>query len=100
LTVKVTMRDGATDEYMRFGAAYVKHNDGTLDVIRTGAKQPYSYATGVWADVEATKSMGKRVVSGGDSHAPGHQRVAIRALETRPLWASLTTNSESSFVRT
>jgi hypothetical protein len=54
------MRDGATDEYMRFGDTYVKHNDGTLDVIRTGAKQPYSYATGSWADVEGDQKHGKK----------------------------------------
>jgi hypothetical protein len=39
MTVTVTLRDGETDKYMRFGDAYVKHNDGTLDVIRTGAKR-------------------------------------------------------------
>ncbi|MDT5208382.1 MAG: hypothetical protein QOF67_797 [Mycobacterium sp.] len=60
MTVKVTLRDGATDEYMRFGDAYVKHNDGTLDVIRTGAKRPYSYATGVWADVHGDQKHGKK----------------------------------------
>ena len=60
MTVKVTLCDGATDAYMRFGDTYVKHNDGTLDVIRTGAKQPYSYATGVWADVEGDQKHGKK----------------------------------------
>ena len=34
MTVTVTLQDGATDKYMRFGDAYVKHNDGTLDVVR------------------------------------------------------------------
>jgi hypothetical protein len=58
MTVTVTLRDGATDKYMRFGDAYVKRNDGTLDVIRTGAKQPYSYATGVWSDVEGDQKHG------------------------------------------
>jgi hypothetical protein len=60
VTVTVTLRDGAIDEYMRFGDAYVKHSDGTLDVIRTGAKQPYSYATGAWADVEGDQKNGKK----------------------------------------
>jgi hypothetical protein len=32
MTVTVTLRDGGADKYMRFGDAYVKHNDGTLDV--------------------------------------------------------------------
>ena len=26
----VTLNDGVTDKYMRFGDAYVKHNDGLL----------------------------------------------------------------------
>jgi hypothetical protein len=60
VTVKVTLRDGATDEYMRFGDAYVKHNDGALDVIRTGAKRPHSYAAGVWTDVEGDQKHGKK----------------------------------------
>ena len=47
MTVTVTLRDGATDKYMRFHDAYVKHNDGTLDVVRGGARQPYSYGGGV-----------------------------------------------------
>jgi hypothetical protein len=51
MTVKVTLRTGGIDDYMRFGDAYVKHHDGTLDVIRTGAKRPFSYAFGEWTDV-------------------------------------------------
>ena len=46
MTVTVTRRDGGTDKYMRFGDAYVMYNNGTLDVIRGGAKRPYSYASG------------------------------------------------------
>ena len=34
MTVTVTLQDGATDKYMRFGDAYIKQNDGTLDVVR------------------------------------------------------------------
>ena len=52
MTVTVTLQDGATDKYMRFGDVFVKHNDGRLDVIRCGAKDPYSYAAGAWTDVE------------------------------------------------
>jgi hypothetical protein len=47
MTVTVTLPDGGTDAYMRSGDAYVKHNDGTLDVIRVGAQQPHRYASGV-----------------------------------------------------
>ncbi|WP_422590704.1 hypothetical protein [Mycobacterium sp.] len=47
MTVTVTLRDGDTDEYMRYGDTYTKHDDGTLDVVRDGAEQSYSYAPGV-----------------------------------------------------
>ena len=59
MTVTVTLSDGAIDNYMRFGDAYVKHNDGTLDVIRTGAKRPYSYASGVWTEVAGDQKHSK-----------------------------------------
>ena len=59
MTVTVTLRDGATDRYMRFGDAYVKHNDGALDVIRCGAKRPYSYAPGVWTHVQGDEKRRK-----------------------------------------
>jgi hypothetical protein len=55
MTVTVTLQDGATDRYMRFGDEYVKHNDGTLDVIHDGAKRPYSYAPGAWSDVKGQR---------------------------------------------
>ena len=60
MAVTVTLRDGATDKYMRFGDAYVKHNDGTLDVIRGGARQPYSYAAGQWTEVEGDQKSWKK----------------------------------------
>ena len=60
MTVSVTRRDGGTDRYMRFGDAYIHHNDGTLDVFR-GANKPYSYASGEWSEVEGDqkKSRGR-----------------------------------------
>ncbi len=45
---------------MRFGDAYVRHNDGTLDVIRGGAKRPYSYTSGEWTDVEGDQKKFNR----------------------------------------
>jgi len=66
MTVTVTLPDGATDKFMRFGDAYVKHHDGTLDVVRSGAKQPYSYASGEWTDVEGDQKKFNRRVSGVD----------------------------------
>ena len=66
MAVTVTLRDRATDKYMRFGDSYVKHNDGGLDVVRGGAKQPYSHAPGDWADVEGNEKSWKRAFSGAD----------------------------------
>lgn len=60
MTVTVTLSDGHTEEYMRFGDAFVKHHDGSLDVIRGGAAQPFSYAAGQWAHVEGDKQRWKR----------------------------------------
>ena len=55
MTVRVTLRGGGSDKYMRFGDVYLKHNDGTLDVFRVGAKDAYSYACGEWTDVEGDR---------------------------------------------
>jgi hypothetical protein len=60
MTVTVTLRDGGTDTYMRFGDAYVKHSNGTLDVMRSGAKRPHSYASGEWTDVQGDEKRRKR----------------------------------------
>jgi hypothetical protein len=60
MTVTVRFLDGATDNYTRFGDVYVKHDDGSLDVIRSGAERPYSYEPGVWADVEGDQKSWKK----------------------------------------
>ena len=60
MTVTVTLHDGDTDEYMRYGDTYAKHNDGTLDVVRDGAKQPHSYAPGEWTNVQGDEKQMKR----------------------------------------
>lgn len=52
MTVTVTLPDGHVDQYMRFGDSYVKHHDGSLDVVRTGAREPHSYAAGDWSGVD------------------------------------------------
>jgi hypothetical protein len=65
VTVQVTLPDGATDEYMRFGDSYVKHGDGSLDVVRIGAKAAFSYASGEWSDVDGDqKASAKRRLFG------------------------------------
>ena len=61
MTVIVTLPDGATDKYMRFGDAYVKNGNGTLHVVRSGVKEPQRYAAGAWTDVagdERHKKLG------------------------------------------
>jgi hypothetical protein len=60
MTGTVTLPDGGSDKYMRFGDAYVKNHDGTLDVVRTGAKHPHSYASGEWTDVEGDQRRFKK----------------------------------------
>ncbi|WP_194163684.1 hypothetical protein [Mycolicibacterium sp. P1-5] len=46
MTVTVTLADGGIDKYMRFGDSYIKHNDGSLDVTRGGAKDAHRYEPG------------------------------------------------------
>lgn len=58
MTVTVTLPDGGSDEYLRFGDAYVEHGDGTLDVVRTGAKKPFTYASGEWTEVRGDPRKG------------------------------------------
>jgi hypothetical protein len=60
MTVTVTLEGGDTDQYMRYGDTYIKHNDGTLDVRRDDANKPYSYAPGVWANVQGDEKQLKR----------------------------------------
>lgn len=60
MTVTVTLPDGSADKYMRFGDAYVKHHDGTLDVSR-GGKPAHSYASEEWTDVDGDEKKFKRL---------------------------------------
>ncbi len=60
MTVIVTLQKGDTEKYMRSGDTYIKHNDGTLDVLRNGAKEPHSYARGAWTNVEGDEKQLKR----------------------------------------
>ena len=60
MTVTVTLTDGRTDQYMRFGDSFVKHHDGSLDVMRGGARQPFSYAMGEWTHVEGDEKRWKK----------------------------------------
>lgn len=49
MTVTVTLPDGGTDEYMRFGDVYVEHG---------GAKESVAYRTGEWAQVTGDQPKG------------------------------------------
>ena len=60
MTVTVTLPDGGTDEYMRFGDAYLKNGDGSLDVVRTGARESYFYADGAWTGVDGDEKKSKK----------------------------------------
>lgn len=60
MTVIVTLREGGIDKYLRSGDKFVKHNDGTLNVVRGGAKQPYSYPPGAWTEVTGDEKSRRR----------------------------------------
>ncbi|WP_135454686.1 hypothetical protein [Mycobacterium sp. DL99] len=51
MTVQVTRNDGVTDEFARFGDRYVKHNDGSLEVIRAETMPAATYPVGGWTEV-------------------------------------------------
>ncbi|ABM11885.1 MULTISPECIES: hypothetical protein [Mycolicibacterium] len=61
MTVMVKLPGGGVDEYMRSGDVYVKHDDGTLDVVRTGSSQPHSYAAGEWTEVDGDEKRWKKL---------------------------------------
>lgn len=52
MTVTVTLHGGETEKYMRFGDAYIKRSNGSLDVVRVGSTRSFSYPPGAWIDVE------------------------------------------------
>ena len=58
MTVTVTLPDGNTNEYMRFGDSYVEHSDGSLDVHRTGANKPFFYGPAEWTEVQGDEHKG------------------------------------------
>ena len=60
MTFTVTLQDGNTDKYMRYRDAYIKHDDGALDVLRDGEKRPHSYAPGEWTNVQGDEKPLKR----------------------------------------
>ncbi len=61
MTVTVTLPDGAIERYMRFGDAYRRHSDGSLDVIRGGVKRAHKYARDEWSDVSGDEKSWKKI---------------------------------------
>ncbi|OBB60072.1 hypothetical protein A5757_10380 [Mycobacterium sp. 852013-51886_SCH5428379] len=59
MTVTVTLAGGDTVAYMRFGDTYVKRDDGSLDVKRTGATT-LTYAAEEWSDVAGDQAKSGR----------------------------------------
>ncbi len=59
MTVSIGRGDGGVDEYMRFGDAYIKNGDGTLDVVRTGTSHVVSYHADEWTTVEGDEKRSR-----------------------------------------
>lgn len=60
MTVTASLPNGKTDKYMRSDDAYIKHGDGTLDIVRSGAQHTRRLAAEEWADVEGDESRWKK----------------------------------------
>lgn len=63
MTVTVSLADGGTDKYMRFGDSYIERKDGTLCLRRGGTKHGYRYEPGAWTHVDGNhKRSMKRAI--------------------------------------
>lgn len=60
MTVKVTLPSGDVDDYARYGDNYFENANGSLDVVRTGAKEPHCYAAGEWSSVDGDERKHKK----------------------------------------
>ncbi|EJZ08008.1 hypothetical protein [Mycolicibacterium vaccae] len=60
MTVHVTRDDGVTDDFARFGDRYIRHTDGSLEVIRAGTMQAKTYQAGRWSDVSGDEKRAHR----------------------------------------
>ena len=68
MTVHVTRRDGVVHDFTRSADHYIKHIDGSLEVIRGGTAPPARYPVGGWSYV------------GGDGAQESRWRLRIRRL--------------------
>lgn len=73
MTVRVTRKDGVVQDFTRSADHYIKHDDGSLEVIRGGTAPPASYPVGGWTAVDGD--------GGQESH--GHLRDLIKAMHRR-----------------
>ena len=60
MTVSVWLGNGMTDEFTRFGDRFIKHSDGSLEVIRAGTAPRQSYPAGSWTDVSGDGPQERR----------------------------------------
>ena len=70
MTVHVTRKDGVVQDFTRSADHYIKHADGSLEVIRGGTAPPARYPVGGWAAVDGD----------GDRETRGHVRDLIGRL--------------------
>lgn len=60
MTVSVWLDNGMTDEFTRFDDHFIKHSDGSLEVIRAGTAPSQSYPAGSWIDVSGDGARERR----------------------------------------
>jgi hypothetical protein len=60
MTVHVTRDGGAIDEFARFADRYIKHTDGSLEIVRSGSAQTNKYRPGFWVDVTGDEKQTRR----------------------------------------
>ncbi|MCX8554036.1 hypothetical protein [Mycolicibacterium mucogenicum] len=61
MTVHVTRDGGAVDEFARFADRYIKHTDGSLEIVRSGSAQTNKYGAGSWVDVTGDEKQPRHV---------------------------------------
>jgi|LakMenEpi03Aug12_release.lakeMendotaPanAssembly.Ray.scaffolds.fasta_scaffold896466_2 hypothetical protein len=70
MTVHVTRNDGVVQDFTRSADHYIKHVDGSLEVIRGGTAPPAKYPVGGWTAVDGD----------GEQESRGHLRGLISHL--------------------
>lgn len=60
MTVHVTRADGVTQDFTRSADEYVKHSDGSLEIIRGGTAPPQWFPVGRWIAVTGDRTRRRR----------------------------------------